>query len=215
MVSASALSPSPPPIKKPPVKRGLAASVALILGAVYMVEGGYVNDPKDRGGETNYGVTKRVAQAAGYKGGMKAFPKHCSAGQTVCADSIYFRDYMQRPGFVPIIEADDAVGEEMVDTAVNMGPRWSAIWFQQAMNDLAGANLPVDGSISAADVAAFQRFQNTAGYQLACTMTLDRLDAKQWARYQAIVRANPSQAKFLRGWRNNRIGNVNRKRCAV
>ena len=37
-------------------------------------EGGYVNDPRDPGGETNHGVTKRVAVANGYTGSMKDLP---------------------------------------------------------------------------------------------------------------------------------------------
>ena len=30
-------------------------------------EGGYVNDPKDPGGETKYGISKRAASRCGYK----------------------------------------------------------------------------------------------------------------------------------------------------
>ena len=37
---------------------------------VIRIEGGYVNDPDDPGGETNYGITKRLAVAHGYKGSM-------------------------------------------------------------------------------------------------------------------------------------------------
>ena len=34
-------------------------------------EGGYVNHPKDPGGETNWGITKRTALANGYTGAMR------------------------------------------------------------------------------------------------------------------------------------------------
>ena len=37
-------------------------------------EGGYSNHPSDPGGETMWGVTKRVARAHGYKGRMKLLP---------------------------------------------------------------------------------------------------------------------------------------------
>jgi len=37
-------------------------------------EGGYVNHPADPGGETMYGITKRVAVEHGYTGAMKDLP---------------------------------------------------------------------------------------------------------------------------------------------
>ena len=38
-------------------------------------EGGYVNDPRDPGGETNWGITKGTALANGYAGAMKAMTR--------------------------------------------------------------------------------------------------------------------------------------------
>lgn len=49
-------------------------------------EGGYVNNPADPGGETNWGVTVAVARASGYTGAMRdmtrARPKQSTARAT-------------------------------------------------------------------------------------------------------------------------------------
>lgn len=42
-----------------------------IFDRVIAHEGGYVNDPRDAGGETHWGVTKRTARANGYTGDMR------------------------------------------------------------------------------------------------------------------------------------------------
>ncbi len=44
------------------------------LKRVLKHEGGYVNDPRDTGGETNYGITKTTARSYGYTGSMKDIP---------------------------------------------------------------------------------------------------------------------------------------------
>ena len=70
-------------------------------------EGGYVNDPRDPGGETKFGVSKR------------AYPSEDIAGLTLeRAKSIYFRDYWVPAGCTVV---NDALRFELFDTAVNLG----------------------------------------------------------------------------------------------
>lgn len=191
----------------------LGAAVALILTATLNNEGGYVNHPNDPGGATNHGVTERVARAAGYRGSMRDFPKHCTGPVTICADSIYFEQYIKRPGYLSIVEADPAVGGELVDSAVNFGPPRPSRWFQQSMNELGGAGLVVDGKIGPASVAAYRSLQARHGKVAACIATLNLLDMKQEAEYRRLVRVNPRLKVFLKGWIAHRIDNIDRKTC--
>jgi lysozyme family protein len=51
-----------------------AGNFEIALRHVLVHEGGYVNHPKDPGGETNYGITRRTARAHGYTGSMRTIP---------------------------------------------------------------------------------------------------------------------------------------------
>jgi lysozyme family protein len=75
-------------------------------------EGGYVNNPKDPGGETNFGITKKTAVEYGYTGMMRSIP------MPVVLD-IYRRNYWEK------VKADQLPTEirlALFDFAVNSGP---------------------------------------------------------------------------------------------
>lgn len=74
-------------------------------------EGGYVNDLQDPGGETNWGVTKRTAQANGYTGSMKTMTRQQ-------AYEIYRRAFWLRYNCE---QMPDAVAYQFFDAAVNHG----------------------------------------------------------------------------------------------
>lgn len=74
-------------------------------------EGGYVNDLQDPGGETNWGVTKRTAQANGYTGNMKTMTRQQ-------AYEIYRRAFWLRYNCE---QMPDAVVYQFFDAAVNHG----------------------------------------------------------------------------------------------
>lgn len=56
------------------------------LNRLAKFEGGYVNDKDDKGGETNWGISKAVAREYGYKGEMKDLSKKT-------ANNIYYNLY--------------------------------------------------------------------------------------------------------------------------
>ena len=195
-------------------KGAIAAAVAVILAGVYAAEGGYVNDARDPGGATSYGVTEQVARDYGYRGDMRRFPQHCDGPATICADAVYVRSYIAAPGYMPLVDIDPAVAGELIDTAVNMGPRRPNRWYRLTMNALGEARLPDSAaSLGPVDVAAYRMLQTKLGVIPACAATLDALDARQAAEYRRLAAANPKLRAFLKGWLRNRIGNVDRRSC--
>lgn len=233
-----AKSPTPPRIQPTqaqpgssgvtPKRAGLAVGVVAILSSIFALEGGYVNDPADPGGETNHGITIAVARKHGYIGKMRDLPRWCpdalnamiadaEAGRPVrmikpCADTILFIDYLKRPKLLPLVAIDAAVAEEVADTATNMGPARPARFFQRAVNNICGTRIKVDGQIGPATAAAWAQCREQLG-RPACVLMLDDLDRQQRAEYDRLVRINPGLRRFYRGWINHRIGNVKRERC--
>ena len=76
---------------------------------VFAVEGGYVNDPDDPGGETNYGISKRYHKDVDIKNLTKEDAKE-----------IYYREY-----WVPNVTGKEQFWAEdivLFDTAIHLGP---------------------------------------------------------------------------------------------
>jgi lysozyme family protein len=86
-------------------------------------EGSYSNHKQDRGGETMWGVTERVARANNYYGSMKDLPVEK-------AKEIYKKDYWNP------IRADElpaSLRYLVFDAAVNSGVVQSIKWLQAAV----------------------------------------------------------------------------------
>ena len=79
----------------------------IIIEFILKMEGGYVNNPKDPGGETKYGISKRAYPNVDIKNLTKND-----------AIAIYYRDYWLRCGAVSL---PFALAACVMDTAVNMG----------------------------------------------------------------------------------------------
>ncbi|KVN72842.1 hypothetical protein WT15_27465 [Burkholderia stagnalis] len=101
-------------------------------------EGGYSNNPKDPGGETMWGITARVARAAGYTGAMRDLPRESAKA---IAKRLYW-DPLHLDQF------DPRVAFQIFDANYNGGH--PVIWMQGA----AGAR--VDGILGPQTIAAVQ-----------------------------------------------------------
>lgn len=166
-------------------------------------EGGYVNDPNDRGGETNFGVTVAVARENGYAGSMRAMTRDQ-------AKAIYRAKYWAKPGLYHIAPLSLPVAEELFDTGVNMGTGTAAIFFQRALNALnrQGKDYPdiaVDGGIGPATSRAFGAFLRRNG-KGAVTVMLTTLNCLQGARYIELSEGREANENFTNGWMAHRVG---------
>lgn len=185
---------------------GIGGVAALIIAAVMNIEGGYVNDPKDPGGETNHGITVAVARQNGYKGSMKDLPAEL-------AQQIYYQDYIVKPGFTPMVEIQPAVAEKLIDAGVNTGTTRPSRWFQSSLNTLSrgGTDYPqinVDGKVGPATIGAYQSLERKRGAVKACELTIKLLDAQQATYYTSL-----NMPTYQVGWLDNRIGNVPLSKC--
>lgn len=141
-------------------------------------EGGYVNHPEDPGGETMFGITKRVAVANGYTGAMRYLTIDIARR---IAKSEYW-DRWQCDQFHP------EIAFQIFDAAYNGGH--VSMWMQMAV----GAK--TDGKIGPKTIAAVR--------DLSPVTFTARFSAYR-LRYLASLKTWPS---FGRGWCNRIAGNL-------
>ena len=173
-----------------------------IIDGIIAIERGYVNDPKDAGGETKYGITKATARANGYTGSMRDMPLSF-------AERVYYDQYITRPGFALLIPSSEAVAAEVIDTGVNMGPAVAAKFLQRSLNALNNqgqhyADIAVDGKVGKATAAALNSYlakRGKAGEQVI----LKALNCLQGARYIELAESRGANENFVYGWLANRV----------
>lgn len=143
-------------------------------------EGGYVNDPLDFGGETNFGISKRAYPNLDIKG----LDRETAIG-------FYYRDYWCKFSGDKIV--NQAIAEELMDSAVNMGWCRSVKFLQEALNLLTGSELLIDGLVGPKTIDAVNEYK----YPGAIVKVLNGL---QFKRYCEIIEKDPTQRKFFRSW---------------
>lgn len=125
-----------------PVVRGFQDAVNLVCSP--LIEGGYANDPKDPGKETNFGVSKAMWDRAVHDGIVRpgVAIKDRSRDEAVLVYRTYFWD-AYRIGELPY-----PLGLVFFDTIVNHSPTWSIKSLQMAIG------IKADGVIGASTILA-------------------------------------------------------------
>lgn len=174
----------------------------IFLTHIVSVEGGYVNDPSDSGGETNWGITKAVAQRAGYSGDMRDMSKEEAQG-------IYIKLFWCKLNLDIIELFSPEVALELADTGVNMGTSRAGEFLQRCLNVLnnRGAyydDLKVDGDVGPATVQALEAFRAKRGKE-GMKVLHKMLNCLQGAFYVELCERREKDEKFIYGWINNRV----------
>ena len=149
-------------------------------------EGGYVNHPKDPGGETNMGVTKRVYEDFGGTKDMKELTRED-------VEPIYKKNYWDR---VKGDDLPDGLDLMIFDFAVNAGTGRAAKFIQRLVNTT------VDGGIGPNTLGKIKEYVVTYGIEETITS-------------YALMRQNYYESlstfdTFGRGW-TRRVSEVTEK----
>lgn len=143
-------------------------------------EGGYANDPRDTGGETNWGITKRTARENGYLGDMRQMKR-------VQAFEIYKQAFWQ---CYQCERFPSALAFQFFDACVNHGAGNAARMLQRAVGVLD------DGVIGKLTLQAVEN--------QSLNDTLMRLVAERLKFYTRLSNFNA----FGKGWINRMAGNL-------
>lgn len=172
------------------------------FAATIGLEGGFVDDPRDSGGATKYGITERVARANGYGGPMRDLPLHE-------ARRIAKRQYWDVLRLDDVDALSSKVAEELFDTSFNMGVARAGAFLQRALNALNGggalyADVTADGVVGPLTIAGLRGYIRARGKDAEIVL-LRALNCLQGAAYVDLAEKRAKDEAFVFGWLRNRV----------
>ena len=170
-----------------------SAVAQIVLGH----EGGLVDDPLDKGGRTNLGVTQGTLTGA--RAVIPGLPERVDDLTTKQALEIYRRLYWDACKCDDLPEPIDFL---VFDAAINCGVGGAALQLQKALMRL-GANIRADGAIGPLTMAAFWSAWDSQKWRVIAAVQQQRVE---W--HNGIVARDKTQLKFLHGWLNRIVRNA-------
>ena len=164
--------------------------ITRIANDIVAREGGYVNDPDDPGGATNFGVTIHTMRRLGLdlNGDGRIDAADVQRLDRAQAVQIFIDHYFQRPG---IDKLPTALQASVFDMYVNAGTQAVRI-LQQLLVDMR-IPVSVDGMIGPQTIAAANRAAKAAPDHLADAYGIARRNY-----YYALADRRPASRKYAR-----------------
>ncbi len=165
-------------------------SVQDIANQIIDREGGYVNDPDDPGGATNFGVTIHTMRALGLDltGDGKVTPADVKRLSRDQARDIFVQHYYHRPR---IAELPEAVQPSVFDMYVNAGG--NAVRILQRLLVKMGHPVAVDGALGPQTLTAARIAFDDAPDHLADAYGIERRNY-----YYRLADKRPASRKYAR-----------------
>lgn len=163
------------------------ASFADALPFLLSHEGGFVDDPTDRGGATKYGITQSALDSFRLQNPDLDMPRSVADLTEDEAVVIYHADYWMFDDF-----DSQKVATKVLDLAANMGLRRGIKILQEAVGAAGGPELVFDGLLGPKTVQAVNACDEAKLLYELCELAAER--------YKQIAVNDPSQLKFLKGW---------------
>lgn len=165
-------------------------------------EGGFVDDPKDAGGATNWGISLRFlreledADGDGFRDGDLDRDGDVDAEDVrrltrAQAAGLYRRHFWEPGGYARL--GSGLIATKVFDLSVNMGPRPAHRLAQRALRSV-GLGVEEDGFIG---LRTLSRILEASPPELAAAL---RSEAAGF--YRTLVAKKATRAKYLAGWLN-------------
>lgn len=164
----------------------------LAIDKILKHEGGFVENSKDLGGTTNYGISLRFLQSI-QKDATSETIKNLTLEQ---AEDLYFQHFWLKNKYDEI--CSQVVADKVFDTAVNMGAKSANRFLQQTLNIIIfnGIKLNEDGIIGQKTIETINLLQG----EDVDENLLKVYSLLQKEHYFKIVINRPEQIIFAKGW---------------
>ncbi|ANZ49251.1 endolysin [Erwinia phage Machina] len=168
-----------------------------IIAAKVNIEAGYVNNPNDLGGPTNFGITQATARENGYTGDMRNLTRQMAL-------DIYKKGWWDRMRLDRILAWNPLLADRMFDFGINAGRANCIKSLQRILNVLNRqgklyADISADGGIGPATMTALEGFLKARGLD-GFNRLMFALTSHQVSYYTEISEKRVQNEEFTYGW---------------